>query len=80
MLWSKALVILVSLIEAISVNFFFINSGAWFSIAITLYLASGSNIALLLLWAFFNIKKSSSSILFLSDEGKEIQTLLSSDL
>ena len=54
--------------------FFFINSGASLSIAITLYLAA-STTALELSCCFFRIKKVSSSILFLSADGNEIQTL-----
>ena len=58
---------------------FDIYSGASFSIANTLYLASSST-KLLVSIAFFNIKKVSSSTLFLSDEGKDNQILPSSAL
>ena len=55
----------------------FINVGASFSIAITLYLA-GEDTKLLLSCSFLSIKNVSSSILFLSDEGKLNQILPSS--
>jgi len=59
--------------------FVFKKSGASFSIAITLYLAlSWTKISVSA--AFFNIKKVSSSTLFLSDDGNDSHKLPSSAL
>ena len=55
------------------------NGGASFSIAITLYLAV-SLTSVLLSCSFLSIKKVSLSILFLSADGKDNQTLPSSAL
>ena len=57
----------------------FIKSGASLSIASTLYL-TGSTTKSLLSTPFFNAKKVSSSILFLSDDGNDNQTSPSSSV
>ena len=64
-------------LSEITVFLTLIKSGASFFIAITLYLA-GSDIKSSEFKPFFSIKNESSSILFLSEEGKETQTLPSS--
>ena len=61
-------------VSATNLRFVFIKSGASFSIAKILYLllcVTGTVVSL----DFFNIKKVSSSTLFLSEEGKESQIL-----